>query len=217
VQEMRGPVIPWRPGRQDQPEEACTPDGRLPDGSKAADHIRNVFGRMGFDDQEMVALSGAHAVGRCHRERSGFEGPWTFSPTVFTNDYFRLLLEENWDMKEWEGPRQWEDRKTKSLMMLPTDYALVEDKGFRVWVERYAEDSDRFFGDFAKVLVKLLELGVPFRQEERWVFKSTLDREAEEEAAEAAKEQKQREQEEEKGGRGVGLGVLLGSPQGAAA
>ena len=30
---------------------------------------------MGFNDQDIVALSGAHALGRCHRDRSGFEGP----------------------------------------------------------------------------------------------------------------------------------------------
>lgn len=46
---------------------------------------------MGFNDQEIVALSGAHALGRCHTDRSGFEGPWQFSPTTFSNEYFRLL------------------------------------------------------------------------------------------------------------------------------
>ena len=33
--------------------------------------------RMGFNDQEIVALSGAHTLGRCHADRSGFVGPWT--------------------------------------------------------------------------------------------------------------------------------------------
>lgn len=35
----------------------------LPDGAQGADHLRNVFGRMGFSDQEIVALSGAHNLG----------------------------------------------------------------------------------------------------------------------------------------------------------
>ena len=47
-----------------------------------------------FNDQEMVALIGAHAVGRCHSDRSGFEGPWTFSPITFTNDFYKLLFDE---------------------------------------------------------------------------------------------------------------------------
>lgn len=84
--------IPWRPGRQDALAENCTPDGRLPDGDKGPDHIRNIFYRMGFNDQEIVALSGAHALGRCHPDRSGFEGPWTFSPTSFTNAYCEFAV-----------------------------------------------------------------------------------------------------------------------------
>jgi cytochrome c peroxidase len=52
-------------------------------------------------------------------DRSGFEGPWTFSPVTFSNQYFTLLLEEPWQWRKWKGPAQYEDKKTKSLMMLP--------------------------------------------------------------------------------------------------
>ena len=100
LQEMQGPSIPWRPGRQDRDAAACTPDGRLPDGSKEQSHLRAIFGRMGFDDREIVALSGAHALGRCHTDRSGFSGPWTFSPTILTNDYYKLLMNEKWNWKK---------------------------------------------------------------------------------------------------------------------
>jgi cytochrome c peroxidase len=46
-----------------------TPDGRLPEADKGnpmatAAGLRTVFNRMGFNDQEIVALSGAHALGR---------------------------------------------------------------------------------------------------------------------------------------------------------
>ena len=51
--------------------------------------------------------------------RSGFQGPWTFSPTTLTNDYYKLLFEERWVWKKWNGPKQLEDKKTRSLMMLP--------------------------------------------------------------------------------------------------
>jgi cytochrome c peroxidase len=106
IQEMQGPVIPYRPGRSDRDLAACTPDGRLPDAAQGQKHIRDIFNRMGFNDQEIVALIGAHALGRCHADRSGFEGPWTFSPTVLTNDFFTLLLNEKWQWKKWKGPAQ---------------------------------------------------------------------------------------------------------------
>jgi cytochrome c peroxidase len=112
--------------------------------------------------EEIVALSGAHAVGRCHTNRSGFDGPWTFSPITFTNDYYKLLLEEKWTGREWSGPTQFQDLGTKSLMMLPTDMSLIKDESFKRSVEKYAADQDVYFEDFAKVLTKLFELGVPF-------------------------------------------------------
>ena len=60
-----GPHIPWRPGRVDYDNgDKCPPDGRLPDGAKGALHLRDIFYRMGFNDQEIVALSGAHSMGR---------------------------------------------------------------------------------------------------------------------------------------------------------
>lgn len=170
-QEMQGPQIPWRPGRADRDVSYCTPDGRLPDGSKEQKHLRAIFNRMGFNDQEIVALSGAHALGRCHTDRSGFEGPWTFSPTTLTNDYYKLLLEEKWGYRKWDGPKQFQDVSSKSLMMLPTDMALIKDKSFRSHVERYAKNNEDFFKEFSNVIVKLFELGVPFQTEERMTFK----------------------------------------------
>lgn len=175
IQEMGGPDIQWRPGRADRDISYCTPDGRLPDASQGNDHLRAIFHRMGFNDQDIVTLSGAHALGRCHTDRSGFEGPWTFSPITLTNDYYKLLLSEKWQHRKWAGPVQFQDNGSKSLMMLPTDMALVKDKAFRPVVERYAKDQDEFFKDFSRVITTLFELGVPFTSGEdaRFVLKRT--------------------------------------------
>ncbi|KAI6037578.1 heme peroxidase [Pisolithus marmoratus] len=177
IQEMAGPKIPWRPGRIDGFASDVTPDGRLPDASQGSQHVRDIFYRMGFNDQEIVALIGAHALGRCHSDRSGFEGPWTFSPTTFTNDFYKLLFEEKWVWKKWNGPKQLQDKKTGSLMMLPTDYVLTQDKSFKKYAKAYADDQQLFFKDFAAAFAKLLELGVPPQQfvtAEPWTLK-TLD------------------------------------------
>ena len=166
IQEMSGGecLVPWRPGRTDRDVSFCTPDGRLPDASLDHDHLRKIFYRMGFNDQEIVTLSGAHNLGRCHTDRSGFEGPWVFSPTVLTNDYFKLLVDEKWTWKKWKGPKQYQD-STGNLMMLPTDMALVKDKSFRKYVDVYAKDQNQFYSDFSKTFAKLLELGVPFPED----------------------------------------------------
>jgi hypothetical protein len=44
--------------------------------------------------------------------------PLVYSPTTLTNDYFKLLLDEKWQRRNWKGPPQLEDKKTKSLMMV---------------------------------------------------------------------------------------------------
>lgn len=68
-------------------------------------------------------LTGAHAMGRCHTDRSGYWGPWTNAENTFSNEYFRLLIEERWSPKlthngkPWTGPDQYED-SSGQLMML---------------------------------------------------------------------------------------------------
>jgi cytochrome c peroxidase len=172
VEEAGGPPIPFSVGREDFTDGSTSdPEDRLPDADKGyiprtTNHIRQVFNRMGFTDQEIVALMGAHALGRCYPTRSGYWGPWTNAETTFSNEYFRLLLEEKWTPKTthngepWTGPSQYEDPSGK-LMMLPTDMAMIWDEEFRRHVRRYAADEDEFFQDFATAFAKLLALGVP--------------------------------------------------------
>jgi cytochrome c peroxidase len=45
---------------------------------------------------ETVALIGAHTLGRCHPDRSGYSGPWTNAPTTFSNLYFQELANNKW-------------------------------------------------------------------------------------------------------------------------
>jgi peroxiredoxin len=165
IEEMGGPLIPWEGGRTDYVDDSkLPPRGRLPDGAQGSDHLRWIFYRMGFNDQEIVALSGAHNLGRCHSDRSGFEGAWVNNPTRFSNQYFRLLLSLQWKKKMLKnGVEQfvnYDENTEAELVMLPTDIALTQDLKFRKWVELYACDKDRFFEDFSKVFAKLVELDI---------------------------------------------------------
>ncbi|KAA0037799.1 L-ascorbate peroxidase, cytosolic [Cucumis melo var. makuwa] len=135
------PVLSYADFYQDKPEPP--PEGRLPDATKGSDHLRDVFYTMGLSDQDIVALSGGHTLGRAHKERSGFEGPWTTNPLIFDNSYFTELL-----TGEKEG-----------LLQLVSDKALLSDPVFRPLVEKYAADEDAFFADYAEAHQKLSELG----------------------------------------------------------
>ncbi|KAK3037162.1 hypothetical protein RJ639_031049, partial [Escallonia herrerae] len=150
VEVTGGPTIDFVPGRKacsrgilDQDSADCPKEGRLPDAKQGAPHLRDIFYRMGLSDKDIVALSGGHTLGRAHRERSGFEGPWTAEPLKFDNSYFVELLKED----------------SEGLLKLPTDKALVEDPEFRRYVEIYAKDEEAFFNDYAASHKKLSELG----------------------------------------------------------
>ncbi|CAM6036963.1 unnamed protein product [Sphagnum compactum] len=142
VEVTGGPEVPFHPGRKDAMKAA--PDGRLPDPNKGADMLRSVFGAYGMSDQDIVALSGAHTIGRCHKERSNFEGPWTSNPLLFDNSYFKELLSS--------APKE-------GLLQLPSDKCLVNDPIFRKYVELYAKNEDKFFEDYAMAHMRLSELG----------------------------------------------------------
>lgn len=115
---------------------------------------------MGFNDKEIVVLSGAHTVGMCHYQDSGYDGPWTTKPTTFTNLYYQFLLNNQWVSETLDdGHTQYTNLPTKNLMMLPSDYVLIQDPIFKIYVQNYADDQDQFFTDFAAAYKKLIELG----------------------------------------------------------
>eukprot|EP00297_Palpitomonas_bilix_P010986 CAMPEP_0113869426 /NCGR_PEP_ID=MMETSP0780_2-20120614/1531_1 /TAXON_ID=652834 /ORGANISM="Palpitomonas bilix" /LENGTH=272 /DNA_ID=CAMNT_0000854605 /DNA_START=28 /DNA_END=846 /DNA_ORIENTATION=+ /assembly_acc=CAM_ASM_000599 len=166
IEATGGPVIPWQSGRTDAAsEKECPPQGRLPAADKGspentARHVRYVFNRMGFNDEEMVALiGGGHSLGRCRTDRSGYEGPWTPAPFNFDNDYFTLLTDKKWKVREWDGPLQYEDEETGKLMMLPSDLVMLTDASFGPHTRAFAQDRDLFFSAFSAAFAKLLSLG----------------------------------------------------------
>ncbi|KAK4440790.1 L-ascorbate peroxidase 1, cytosolic [Sesamum alatum] len=168
VEVSGGPEVPFHPGRQDKDEPP--PEGRLPNSTKGCDHLRDVFiKQMGLSEQDIVVLSGGHTLGSrlcsdlrgriwrgfriCdhirkrsrlgHKDRSGYEGPWTANPLIFDNSYFIELL---------GGDKE-------GLLKLPSDKALVSDPVFRPLIEKYVADEDALFADYAVFHMKLSELG----------------------------------------------------------
>ncbi|KAJ3319031.1 heme peroxidase [Boothiomyces sp. JEL0866] len=159
-----GPIISFRPGRNDAVDSAdsLTPDGRLPNADLGADHLRSIFYRMGFNDQEIVILSGGHNLGNCHMNNSGYAGPWTSSPNTFGNEFYLRLNSDFFNTYKnvtlTSGKSQFND--SSNAMMLPTDVSLIQDSTFQGFVKAYAASKDAFFRDFKVAFEKLMELGV---------------------------------------------------------
>jgi len=163
IKAMGGPDIPTRFGRVDAPSSAASVEsqvGRLPDGDKGIDHLREIFAPKGFDDKDIVALSGAHTVGKCSPGRSGFDGPWTEEPLKFDNSYFKEMLSKSYAAEETAKGCPQHRHAASGTIMLISDLALLTDSAFKTHVERYAADQQAFFADFTTAWVKLQENGV---------------------------------------------------------
>ncbi|CAO2831338.1 unnamed protein product [Amaranthus hypochondriacus] len=166
VEVTGGPTIEFVPGRVDS--DFADDDG-LPNPNGGANHLRNIFYRMGLNDKDIVVLSGAHALGGAHKDRTpGFDGNFTRNPLKFDNSYFVELLRGD----------------TPGLVKFPTDKALLNDPAFRPFVELYARDERAFFRDYAESHKKLSELGFNY-QESNFVKNESSDEEEEVECNES--------------------------------
>jgi len=167
IEWMKGPHIPYRPGREDWSESDITPWDRLPSADfgfpewdPTSHFMRDIFYRMGFDDYEIVVLLGAHTLGECHAQWSGFFGLWTPDPLVFNNAFYHELIYHKWALTP--NTHQYFDTTPglEFLMMLHSDMALIHDPNFLRHVQRFADDQEAWFKAFAEVFPKLQELGV---------------------------------------------------------
>ena len=192
-----GPKLGVKYGRVDASgPEQCSPEGNLPDaeagdngkyggtsGTKSTEdttpngHLRKVFYRMGLNDEEIVALSGAHTFGRAYKDRSGLGAEktkftdgskqiradgkeakytpggssWTDRWLVFDNSYFKIIPDEDAD---------------KELLKLSSDCTLFDDEDFKPFAEKFRDSQDEFFKSYAAAHKKLSELGSKFEPEE---------------------------------------------------
>lgn len=197
VEVTGGPVIPLRYGRVDAADASACPErtsrgtadnAGLPDamapyacGAKdAATHLRNVFYRLGFDAEGIVALSGAHTLGRAFKERSGTcpfgygdakASPFTKSACPVRRDGKPGVgmgggqaWTKNWltfDNSYFTQKRETED----GLLWFPTDQAVLEDSEFKVYFEKFAKSQEAFFEAYVRAHKQLSECGAKFEGE----------------------------------------------------
>lgn len=119
--------------------------------------LKDTIQVMGLSKREFVVLlGGGHSLGQKHASRSGWSGAWTENPSRLANDYFQVLLTEEWEkMQESGGLTQYKARG-KPLYMLDSDIALKADDELSVIVQEYATDNELFLEDFAKAWTKLM-------------------------------------------------------------
>ena len=131
-------ALRFRSGRQDAADCSTADVGRYPDPEGDLDSVLAVFEtRLGLTKREIVALMGAHSIGRAEMLNSGYEGAWLDKSTLqflVGPRYYGGLLRHRWSKNRSGGTSpsnaplfQWEHGGIRSHIMLSTDMALVYD------------------------------------------------------------------------------------------
>ena len=106
-----------------------------------------------------------------HTITSGLEGPWTPTPIRWSNNYFRMLLEYDYELvRSPAGAQQWQPKNQKPedmapgahspdrrvpTMMTTADMAFKTDPKYREIAERFYRNPDQFADAFARAWFKL--------------------------------------------------------------
>jgi len=153
-----GPQIRIAMGRSDSTVASTLP---LPQRFDTIDTLLQRFESVGLSARDMVALFGAHSLGKSEA------GTFTPDPFKFDNSYYVSLLRNQQQNKEQQNKEQQNKVNTGQNLcqrdgMLPSDIALLQLPELRKWVIQYAADQQMFFGDFSNALQKMLNLGGNF-------------------------------------------------------
>lgn len=106
-----------------------------------------------------------------HTVTSGIEGSWVNTPTEWSRNYFRLLLDYEYELvrspagaQQWQpinqkpedmAPAAWDANLRVPTMMTTADMALKVDPEFRAISERFRNDHEAFKDAFARAWFKL--------------------------------------------------------------
>jgi len=181
IELMGGPKIPMKYGRVDGvPAAPASPPFGLPDAlppfggpdkEDPAAHLRYVFYKYGMDDKDIVALSGAHTIGRAFKDRSGTVKEGYLDGTEYTVKGCPYLMKS-----ETAGGRSWTkhwlrfdnsyftdmEKEDTNCVTFPTDKVLMTDPGFKPHFDAFKADQAAFFAAYAESHKKLSELGAKF-------------------------------------------------------
>ena len=106
-----------------------------------------------------------------HTVTSGIEGSWVNTPTQWSENYFRLLLDYEYELvkspagaQQWQpinqreedmAPAAWDPSRKVPTMMTTADMALKMDPEFRQISEKFRNDHAAFKDAFARAWFKL--------------------------------------------------------------
>jgi len=167
-------------GREDcSTSPYTTDDVGLPSSLLDHDGVMDFFAsEFGFDENQTVALLGAHTLGKMTAENSGHSGPWTVGETTdFNNQYFKDLVDPSisWKHRAVSTKVQWNAPGTAFMLNVDValyidiqtdaegesscDFTTCEAASTATAVEAFAASNEVWVPAFAEVFTKMLAHG----------------------------------------------------------
>lgn len=143
--------------------------GACPDG--AGPSPKDVFSNPSNGDVPWPGLCGTGKGNDTFT--AGFEGPWTTKPLQWDNEFFKNLIDNDWE--KFIGPGghwQWRIKKPTTaadaqLMRLTSDMSLLEDESYRKLVREFASNITALEEAFDVAWTKLITKGGTWSSERR--------------------------------------------------
>ncbi len=108
----------------------------IPDSDENFNSFYKKFLQLGLNKKEMVALIGAHTLGKENNK------PFTENPFEFNNEYFKRLI-------------NYKEDPTLSKL-LKSDWELLQDAECKEYVTEFALNEELFFEEFKKAYIKMI-------------------------------------------------------------
>ena len=128
IETAKGPSLEFKVGRIDAEAGSCAGQGSTHVSAESTSSVETstaFVDRMGFTHREVVALIGAHVLGKASRANSGYEGKWVKENDVFSNTYFIDLVHKPWTMDPVYDPTF---GKRTTWRLFDDDAGLTEDE-----------------------------------------------------------------------------------------
>jgi hypothetical protein len=171
--------LPFRYGRVDS--YSCDDAGALPGTNYTWSQVNGLFGgRMGMNVKEVVAVMGAHSLGRCEFANSGVDGGWTDSQSSFSNTFYKAMSAAIW--RNDNHSNLWLDLSSQTIMLMPdvellfstntmgegtcaqfnsmqaSAFCPLQSQSSAAFVA-YADNIDQFFANYTTAWQKMTEYG----------------------------------------------------------
>ncbi|EEF43869.1 Peroxidase 63 precursor, putative [Ricinus communis] len=170
--ELGGPYIPLKTGRRDgRKSRADVLEQYLPDHNESISVVLERFSAMGIDTPGVVALLGAHSVGRTHCVKLVHRLYPEVDPVLNPNHVEHMLYkcpDAIPDPKAVQYVRN--DRGTPMILdnnyyrnildnkgLLIVDHQLATDKRTKPYVKKMAKSQEYFFKEFSRAITILSE------------------------------------------------------------